>query len=97
MSYFDDPKKKAAWDKELDALKKEKAARAGRASAADTLSAEPQRDMAQAAERSAAYESAPTRERISYVQLLMEENMAVQAKKTMTAERTLEKEVSFEM
>ena len=98
MSYFDDPKKKAAWDKELNALRQEKAARAGRAAAAgDTLSAEKSLDRAQEIGNSVAYESAPTRERISYAQLLIEENMAVQAKKSMAAERTLEKEVSFEM
>lgn len=98
MSYFDDPKKKAAWEKELNALKQEKAALAGRPAATrNAPSAENSLDRAQETERSAMYESAPTRERISYAQLLIEENMAVQAKKTMAAERTLQKEVSFEM
>lgn len=98
MSYFDDPKKKAAWEKELNALKQEKAALAGRPAATrNALSAENSLDRAQEIESSVMYESAPTRERISYAQLLIEENMAVQAKKTMAAERTLQKEVSFEM
>lgn len=98
MSYFDDPKKKAAWEKELNALKQEKAALAGRPAATrNAPSAENSLDRAQEIGNSAMYEGAPTRERISYAQLLIEENMAVQAKKTMAAERTLQKEVSFEM
>lgn len=98
MSYFDDPKKKAAWDKELNALKQEKAARANKAATTrNAPSAENSLDMAQELDNSAIFESAPARVRISYAQLLIEENMAIQEKKSMAAEHTLQKEVSFEM
>lgn len=88
MSYFDDPKKRAAWEKELAALKAEKEA---------LKSVPPEARAAVAKSIEKAMNDTPTRERITYAQLLMEESMAIQAKKNRVAERTLEKEASFEM
>lgn len=95
MSYFDDPKNKAAWDKELAALKKEKEARISRMAAAGEKQERSMHEPAFESERDIS--DTPTREKITYAQLLMEESMAIQAKKSTTAQRTLQKEASLEM
>lgn len=111
MSYFDDPKHKAAWDKELSALKKEKERRkaAGITGEAtfDDKELSTQLDSAeksgrQAAERYSEIDDAmdfggEIRQRMTYAELVAEENMAHNTRKTSAPQKTMQKEASREL
>ncbi len=89
MSYFDKPERRAAWEKELAALKQEKEARRSSVFAAKAEKApEVSRTMIAAG---------PYRVKINYAQLLVEENMAKAAVTQHTPQRELQKEVQREM
>lgn len=89
MSYFDNPERRAAWEKELAALKQEKEARRSGVFAANEEKAPEVSRTVTAAE--------PYRVRINYAQLLVEENMAKAAVTQHTPQRELQREVQREM
>ncbi len=86
MSYFDKPERRAAWEKELAALKQEKEARR---SGVFDAKAEKAPEVMTA--------TGPYRVKISYAQLLVEENMTKAAVTSHTPQRELHKEVQREM
>ncbi len=90
MAYFDNPERRAAWEKELSALRQEKEARKGGMSVRKPSPSE----MYASAEATA--DKAPLRERISYIELLQEENMKSAAVSKTASERELQKEVQLE-
>lgn len=110
MAYFDSPKNRALWDKELNELRKEKEARAkghGRHNFQGSKPQEMQRmqpsfessDVNEKAFAQEAVYSGPMRERTSYRQLLAEEAASVRAAREMSSrsvlkERTNTKETS---
>lgn len=111
MSYFDDPKHKAAWDKELSALKKEKERRKAEGitgeATFDDKEISAQLDSAekrgkQAAERYSELDDALSvggeiRQRMTYAELVAEENMAHNTRKTSAPQKTMQKEASREL
>ncbi len=91
MSYFDNPERRAAWEKELAALKKEKEAGMCGVAASRT-----EKISAEETEKSAK-KSSPFRIRMSYVQLLREESMTAKAGVTKKVpQKELEKDVQLE-
>ncbi len=88
MAYFDKPERRAAWEKELSALRQEKEARRN----GMYVPPSSESDEYAAVER----DKSPIRERISYIELLQEEQMKVAAVSKRVPERELQKEVQFE-
>ncbi len=96
MSYFDDPQHKAAWDKELAALKRQKEAmKSGAVFEAEESMLE--RNMADEKEEIFSAENEPYRVRITFEQLLDEENMNRQVTLNMPSkQKNMQKEVQLE-
>ncbi len=86
MAYFDKPERRAAWEKELSELREEKEARKN-----GTYVPKPEPDGYEAAR-----DNSPLRERISYIELLQEEQMKSAAVVKRAPEREIQKEVQFE-
>ncbi len=87
MAYFDKPERRAAWEKELFALMQEKEAR--RSGTYTPPAEQPAQDIAEK-------DNTPLRERISYIELLQEEQMKSAAVSRRAPEKELQKEVQFE-
>lgn len=87
MAYFDSPKNKALWNKELNELKKQRELRAQGLENAATEKA-----VKHETKRAIQHEG-PEREKISYKELLAEETASIQnAKKSKIAEKKLERQ-----
>ena len=95
MSYFDSPKNRALWSKELEALKKQKERRAqGLDEKANVIQSEAEQPAAMS------YNSSNVmRERTSYKELLREESMEIKSRRTAAgvakqAQKAMESEMS---
>lgn len=93
MAYFDSPKNRALWQKELNSLRKEKERRAEALKNGIDLALE---EMEAKQEKKVEKTVDVVRERTSYKELLREEAMELRNKKTAFKERTVQKEKSFE-
>ncbi len=88
MSYFDKPERRAAWEKELAVLKKEKEARMnGKVVESDRSST--------SAEISAEY-SGPFRIKMTYAQLLREESMTKAAVTKSAPQKEMQKDAQLQ-
>lgn len=91
MSYFDRPERRAAWEKELAVLRREKEARMS------GIAAEPSQEAPSAAAEKSAEKSAPFRIKMTYAQLLREESMTKAAVTKSAPQKELQKDVQLEM
>lgn len=86
MSYFDKPERRAAWEKELAVLKKEKEARMN-GKAADTPAAAIERSVES---------SGPFRIKMTYAQLLREESMTKAAVTKSAPQKEIQKDAQLQ-
>ena len=100
MAYFDSPKNRALWEKELAGLRKEKERRAKGGSLEEDIKGENNIDMP-VTERSQQrnMENSSYREKTSYQELLKEEMEMINSKKktkdmTLKVEKTKQKEIA---
>lgn len=96
MAYFDSPKNRALWAKELATLRKEKERRAECVkNGIDPLAGK--KSAAAEAKKEKAVTKNPLRERTSYKELLREEAKELRSKKAAVTGRTAQKTISAEM
>lgn len=86
MSYFDKPERRAAWEKELAVLKKEKEARMN-GKAAETPSADTEHSVEN---------DGPFRIRMTYAQLLREESMTKETITKIAPQKEMQKDAQLQ-